>query len=676
MKNILPMAAMFSFLLAGSAAGGGEPLLEQTWQRYHELFRSPREIMLGISTELKDPDRPLRLQQAADLLRSFPNVEEVFPILPNPGAEQETMIIFQMLNAPPAEFGAWLEKLQPRHIRQAIRRFIQAGRGGLQPRDPCEDPDPLHLKNFYQLPGSIPFFKQPLPAGLYVRLRPDLSSAGHSRTWTQQAERLEDEVRRFYERSGWNASIVRYQWVPPSEPEAGPLLTAFWLAMSLAGTGASFCFSRRFGPFLALLVLMAACHLALDQLAGWLPHLFDRLLFPAGLLLTLFWGLTFYWRAHREECHCAGWPGFLARWRQSIMLLLLLGLAVPLACQQIRKHEPGNPRRPVLEQFWSLKSDHAWEERTACLLTEASGWGDIVYELGAERFAFSKAKENRLVTRYWNPGAWVPRPVFQRSNASDFLKKRNVVVLEKIARQEKLAPKDLAPTFEFLNRIGEASLALTQDESAVWVLSRESNALGVRFRQWIRVEPESIATLSYCFRAPRVSETALMPWIGEAVRPFGVQARWVAPKILHQAAIRDMLLKMAGVSGALLALVLLARGRRIRVLRAALSTFLFLAGWVLSLIALSWDWTGGGLWIWTSVAAWQAALCLEFFSGDHEADREVVFAAATVAGMTILAAAWLWSLSGKSEGCAALLGTGYFWSLAWCLALAPQRHKR
>ena len=638
-------AAFFLVALATPLFAGGEQLLEQTWQRYNELFRSPREIMFEVRTELKDPDQPLRLQQAADLLRSFPNVEEAFPILPCIPAEQETLVIFQMLNAPPAEFGAWIEKLQPRRVRQAIRKFVQEERSRRDPRDSCDEPDPLHLKKFYQLPGSTPFFKQPLPTGLYVRLKPDPSFfAGRAWTWKQQADRLEEEVRRFYEKSGWNPSIVRYQYVPPSKLEAGALL------------------------------------------------------FPTVLLLTLFWGLTFYWRTREGETvpAAAGWPGFLARRRKSIMFLLLLGLVVPLALRKIQERNPGNPRRPVVERIGSLKSDHAWEERTACLLAEASGWGDIVYELGAQRFAFLKAKEDRLVTRHWSPIAWVPRSVFQRSNAADFLKKRNAVVLEKIARQEKLAPKDFAPTLEFLNRVGEASLPLTQDENAAWVLSREPNALGVRCRQWMRTTgpgPDSIAVLSYCFVAPPTSETALMPWISEAVRPFGVEARWVAPEILHQAAIRDMLLRMACVSAALLAaFFLLARGRRICLSQAALSTFFFLASWLLSLVALGWNWTGsslggtgsglggagGGLWIWTSVAAWHSALCLEFFTRKKgaEADRAGVFAAAAIAGVTALATAWLWSLSGRSEGYASVLAMGYFWSLAWCLLLAPSRSSR
>jgi len=619
-------AAILLAILPLLPAAADEPsVLERDWNRYNEIFRPPSEILFEIQTELEDPDHPLRLARAADLLRSIPNVEEAFATIPCIQLEQEQMVIFQMLNAPPAEFGAWLEKLQPRHVREGFRKFVQWS-ATQRWRDPCAVPDPLRLKCFYTIPGTTPVFKQPIQIGLFVRLKPRPGAS--SWDWKLEADHVEAQIRGFYEKSGWNVQITRIQYLPPSEPG---LRTQIGMA---------------------------------------------------GLMLLVFWGLVAYWRDAPPGAFLAAWPGFLARRRKWLILILLLGLAVPLVRQKIPKPDAsGCPRRPAAEGAWTLKSDHGWQDRTACLLVEGGDWGEVVYQLGAQRFAFTHARDDKLVTRYWSPADWVPRPVYQRANAADFLKKRNAVVMEKIARQEKLEPRDFAPTVDFLNRVGQVSLMLTQSEESEWILSRDPNALGLRFRHWIRSQDQTMAAVSYTFVAPETSEQELMPWVAKAVASFGVEPRWIVPELLFQEAVRRMLAQMGAVGAAVLAaFLILARGRSLRLARAAAATFLCLASWLLSLVALDWEWNGGGLWIWAAVAVWHASLGLELFRQPfkHAGDPAGAFAAATSAGAIVLAATWAWSASGTSEGWAVVLATGLFWSLAWSLVLAPSgaRHSK
>ena len=166
-----------------------------------------------------------------------------------------------------------------------------------------------------------------------------------------------------------------------------------------------------------------------------------------------------------------------------------------------------------------------------------------------------------------------------------------------------------------------------------------------------------------------------MSWVSEAARPFGVNIQWVAPQILEQAAIRSILIRIAAVSLLCLALFICAsRGRLITSPpRMLLTAFFFPASWLLSMLALGWSWSGGGLWVWTSVALWHTALCLEWFTRAKNGrdNSRSVLAATVTTGLTVLAAFVLWQQSGQAEGYAELMGTGFFWSTAWCVTLAP-----
>jgi len=723
-----------------------EETLDMNWARYNAVFRSPRDLFFEIKTELKDKDEALRLEETVKMLRSVPTVEEAFVVIPRPIWEQERTTIFRLINAPPVEFGAWLEKLQPAHVREEIRHFIKCTKSGTRnPGEccPCAS-DPLGLKNFAALPGNTPIFKQLVPIGIYVRLRANASADQNPWQWREQASSLEQEIRREYDRMGWIPIIIRYQYIPPSTPMAEPLLISFWLAVSLVGTGTFFCFFRRISPFLGLLGLLVVVYLLLGWLAPLLPHFIHPLLLPAALSLTLFWALLIFFRANSGQTTeafqdtqrhliaflCpgalglllfefarfnaypslglflvavplgltgiafllrAGWGhsdggdsptplfstglGFLSRRKKTIMVLLMIALTIPLTLKKVSTFAQEPLRRPPTERVWSLLPDHAWTDQTVCLLTEGNSWGEIIYQLGAQRFAFTHAKDEHMVSRYWNAAAWVPRPVWQRSNAADFLRKRNVVVIEKIARQEGLPKEDFDAIVDYLNEIGEACLPLTQDEKAEWVLSREPNALGLRFRHWMQAGPDSITVLSYCFVQPPTSQETLMSWIAKAMEPFGVEARWVAPQILEQAAIREMLVRIALIAAiCLAAFCFLVRGRQmVSSARSILATFFWPASWLLNLVAWGWNWTGEGLWVWTWVALWHTTLCVGWFTrrrGSPENDSEVL-PATIVTGLTVLAMAWLWAKSGKSETYAVLLGTGVFWSLAWCILLAP-----
>lgn len=168
-----------------------------------------------------------------------------------------------------------------------------------------------------------------------------------------------------------------------------------------------------------------------------------------------------------------------------------------------------------------------------------------------------------------------------------------------------------------------------------------------------------------------------MPWISKASQPFGVETRWVVPDILEQAAIRQMLIRIGAIAAiCVAAFSFLARGRQLLSLpRIVLATFFWPASWLLNLVAWGWNWTGEGLWVWTSVALWHTALCAAWFtrrrpSAEHASE---LLPATVVTGLTGLGMAWLWAQSGKSETYAVLLGTGLFWSLAWCLLLTPSK---
>lgn len=617
------MRLLLAWILCLSTVAGvadETPALEKNWESYNRIFRSPRDVLFEIRTELHDRDSALRLQKAAEMLRSISDVEEAFTVMPSHSLEKDQMTVFQLLNSSPVEFGAWLEKLQPKRAREMFRKFARSPRRQATPSDPCATQDPLALKSFINMPGSMPFSKLPYSEGLYVRLKADPEADRHTWMWRRKASRMQDEIRRFYAAEGWPADVVVSQVVAPSD-SAKPLFFLGTLGCVLFLALVSF--SRR------------------EEAAA-----------PAGL----------------QTCF-----DFFVRRRKAIACLLMALLAAALTLEKIGNRNPDLLHRSRSESgTWSLLPDHSWTPETTCILSEAPGWGEIAYDLGAQEFAFLRAREDRLVTRYWNPRAWIPRGVWQRSNAADFLKKRNAVVLERIARQEGLTPHEFSGTVEFLNLMGEASLRLTHDESALWTLDREQNTLGLRFRNWMRTAPDSIAVLSYCFASPTLSEPALASWISEAVRPFGVEARWLLPRVLEQEALRRALAQMAAVALVGMAAYAGLAGRRMLALRALGSAFFVVSSWLLSLLALEWDWSAGGLWVWTAVVAWHASLSSEWFVRREDSRHDSgLFVATLIAGVTMLASCWIWSWSEKSQGYAAVAATGYFWSTMWCLLLAP-----
>ena len=315
-----------SLLLCFSASClAAEEALQQAQDEYDHVFRSPTEIFFEIQPDRKGFDLSLHLKTICDRLRLFPQVEEVFPMQPDPFLEREKLVVFSLLNSQPVEFAAWLEKFRPAQIRRGFKGFKACQQKKLRDAQAQKGPNACVEKpNTYDLLGlacgetassTVPFFKQPIRAGIYLRLRDKPGQIDDS-LWEQQGLSIEREIGRYFTTAeAGDIRILRRQYVENLSPNPRLLIAGFWIAAASAGAVLFVLLFREITPYLILLAVLAILQLILYQAAVFFPGLIDLHLLPAASGIALFWGILSYAKA-RSGKPGPGGESRMATWWQ------------------------------------------------------------------------------------------------------------------------------------------------------------------------------------------------------------------------------------------------------------------------------------------------------------------------------------------------------------------------
>ncbi len=729
------------------AAPAGED--EAAWERYRQVFRAPNDIRYEITFKRPRPaglDESQTLQNAAGELRSHPQIEEAFPLDGCTAVEMDEAVIFLTLNSSPLEFGAWIERLRPHLVRRAFHNYAARKDRPTDEQLRCLRPDPLCLFGLKGSAAHNPLFKQPLPTGIFIRLRTPAGGASPE-YFEQQGARFEELIRSIYDRAGYpEVQVSRDHYLPASGPNPASVALAAGLTAAVLGTALFAFFFRSYGAWLGALFAVALSFGILWRAAAAWPGWLDSSILPAAAAIGLFWSLRafelrqgaramlsrrallslgiggaaalalravqiqsrelslfydalplfaaaalglmiFGWAAPRSGEENEGRAeAFLIKtlcvWRNFLVCMAVAALCVFIGVKAYGRVSPKVPLRDQRPGAWDLSPDNQVSPDTFCMLTEANAPEDLIYQLAAQRYACEAAHRDKLLTRYWDPSSWIPKPGWQQANAADFLRKRNAVVIEKIAAQEGLRPREIAPTIEFLNRFGQMALPLTTGEVPQWDVSSQPDSLGFRVRQWLHIQAalsgdsKGMVALSYARPTSATSLETVLPWIAAATKPFKVEPRWVVPQYVRQNAIRSALIQIAVTGLACLALVVAAAAmeKRSGFRRATVATFLFLGSWFLTCVAIGPAWSRELAWIWTAVAAWHAALTLEWMPLKSASRHRPPLASSLIAAAVLLVAYGWWSYPGRVEVPARLVGVGVLWSFAWtALLLAPKR---